>query len=116
MGIERTERRASASRTRESERLEKKLMRLYELWSEGNDTLMVVIHSLEEKLRAAKKREAEEAERELERRSGEEAFDKINSVRDVWDRLDTPQKRTLIRSVVDKVLIFRDKINIYYRF
>ena len=46
----------------------------------------------------------------------EEAMERINSVKDVWDGLEIAQKKALIRSVIDKILIFRDKINIYYRF
>lgn len=116
MGIEREERTVKRQTVRESERIERRLKRLYELWSEGNDTLAEVIRSTEEKLAAAKKREAEARAREEDTRQREAAVREIKRVKDLWDDLKNAEKRALIRSVVDKILVFNGKINIYYRF
>ena len=116
MGIEREERYAKKQTVCESERIERRLKRLYELWSDGNDTLAEVIRSTEEKLVTARQREAEARAREEDTKRRDAAVREIKRVRDLWDDLKTTEKRALIRSVVDKILVFEDRINIYYRF
>lgn len=116
MGIEREERGGQRKTAFESERIERRLKRLYELWSEGNDTLAEVIRSTEEKLVTARQREAEARAREEDTKRRDAAVREIKRVRDLWDDLKTTEKRALIRSVVDKILVFEDRINIYYRF
>ncbi len=116
IGIENEKPSKKAPIQKESQKLERKLKRLYELWSEGNDTLLSVIQDCEKKLEAAKAAEEKSRNMELERINKEKAIVQINSVKDVWTSLKTSEKRALVRSVIDKILIFDDKINIYYRF
>lgn len=116
IGIEREEKKKLQRTVRESEKIERKLKRLYDLWSEGNDTLAEVIRTNEEKLAEARKREAEDRRRQEEERSREAAVNEISRVRDLWGSLKTAEKRAIIRSVVDKILVFKDRIDIYYRF
>ncbi len=101
---------------KESVRLEKKLRRLYELWSESDDTLLSVIEDTKKKLEKVKKEEKEREEKDrltLERIKSQE---KISALRDMWKTLSPFERRTLIRGIVEKVVISRDKINIYYHF
>lgn len=116
LGIEKEEKEAKAVDSRESEKLERKLKRLYELWSEGNDTLMGVIKDCEEKLDKARKREKRLKEKEKKSEKREEAIGQIKGIKDIWEHLEMREKRAIVRSVVDKVVVFDGKINIYYRF
>ncbi|MBE6650682.1 MAG: recombinase family protein [Ruminococcaceae bacterium] len=116
MGVEKEKKKTQKVRQKESIALEKKLKRLYSLYGDGNSALEDVIHECEEKLRKAKKREEEENKQDAERLKREEAMERIKSVADVWDSLTADEKRALVRSVVDRICIFGDKINIYYRF
>ncbi|MBR6633162.1 MAG: recombinase family protein [Clostridia bacterium] len=116
LGIEKEESEKRTVEVRESEKLERKLKRLYELWSEGNDTLIGVIKDCEERLARARKKEQRQKEKEKEEEKRQEAIGQIKGIKDLWDGLDMREKRALVRSVVDKVVIFDGKINIYYRF
>lgn len=116
MGIESDKKKTLKSRQSEIRQLENKLKRLYGLYGDGNTTLAEVIRECEEKLEKARKREEIKKREESEQRKKEEAMDKIKSVEDIWDTLSTKEKRALVRSVVDRICIFGDKINIYYRF
>jgi len=97
-------------------RLEKKLKRLYELWSDGNNALLDVIKDTEKKLERSKKADEERLLNEANKEKKVTAISEIENVRDLWDTLDFSEKRHLVRTVVDKILVFGDKINIYYRF
>lgn len=116
IGIEKEKQIIKPTALKESERLERKLKRLYELWSEGNDTLIGVIQECEKKLKNARKKEDNLKLLENEKITKEKTIEKINSVKDIWETLNTAEKRSLVHSVIDKILIFDDKINIYYRF
>lgn len=116
LGIEKEEDPLPVKQVKESERLERKLKRLYELWSEGNDTLLRVIKELEEKLAEALKQEKLMAERESQKSEKENTIAQIKSVKDIWDTLEIRKRKVLIRSVVDKILVFKGKITVYYRF
>ena len=116
LGIEKEESEKRTVEVRESEKLERKLKRLYELWSEGNDTLIGVIKDCEERLARARKKEQRQKEKEKEEEKRQEAIGQIKGIKDLWDGLDMREKRAIVRSVVDKVVIFDGKINIYYRF
>lgn len=116
LGIEKEESEKRTVEVRESEKLERKLKRLYELWSEGNDTLIGVIKDCEERLARARKKEEKQKEKEKEEEKRQEAIGQIKGIKDLWDGLDMREKRAIVRSVVDKVVIFDGKINIYYRF
>ncbi len=103
-------------KTSKVNRLEKKLVRLYDLWSEGDGALMKVIDDTKKKLESAKKEEKALLEREKKKSRLEDSKKKITGVSDLWDTLDMREKRAIIRSVVERIVISSGKINIYYHF
>ena len=103
-------------RKSEVPRLERKLKRLYELWSDGDEALIKVIEDTRKKLITAKKEE-ETFRLEESRRAERSAVSReISNIKDVWKRLETREKRALLRSIIDRIVISSGKINIYYQF
>lgn len=116
IGVEEEEKKEERKKKKESERLERKLSRLYELWSEGNDTLYDLIRNTEKKLEETVKKEKEEEMLTASEAQKNKALRQIKNVSDVWDSLKNEEKRALLRSVIERIDVFRDKINIYFRF
>ncbi len=102
--------------TPSSERLEKKLIRLYELWSEGDDALLSVIEETKKKLEKLKREEEEKEKRERSRLERHKKAKKISGLSEIWDELEMREKRAIVRSVIDRIVIISGKINIYYYF
>ncbi len=100
----------------ESKKIEKKLKRLYSLYADGNEAIIELIRETEEKLRRTKAKESENEKKRINEKTSEVAFEKIKQVGDLWDTLTPNQRRALIKSVVDKITVFNDKITIHYRF
>lgn len=103
-------------RTPETKRLEKKLTRLYELWSEGDNALLKVIEDTKKKLQKAKDEEKALEERQKRKSKRAEYTEKISGVADLWSSLEIREKRALIRGVIERIVIGSGKINIYYHF
>ncbi len=103
-------------RTSKADRLEKKLVKLYDLWSEGDDALIKVIEDTKKKLEKAKDEEKILLEKEKKNSRREDYKEKITGVSDLWDTLGMREKRAIVRSVVERIVISSGKINIYYHF
>lgn len=103
-------------KTPRSARLERKLKRLYELWSEGDDALISVIEDTKRKLESAIAEEKDKKERSLKISKKKERINDITSLKDIWETITISEKRTIIRSIVERIVITSGKINIYYQF
>ncbi len=103
-------------KTPKSVRLERKLKRLYELWSDGDDALMSVIEETKLKLDRAIKEENEKKERGVKRSKKKENLKNITNLKDVWETITVGERRTIIRSIVERIVVTSGKINIYYHF
>lgn len=103
-------------KTPKSVRLERKLKRLYELWSDGDDALMSVIEETKLKLDRAIKEENDKKERGVKRSKKKENLKNITNLKDVWETITVGERRTIIRSIVERIVVTSGKINIYYHF
>lgn len=116
IGIEEKEKNEPREKKKESIRIERKLKRLYELWSEGNDTLYELIKDTEKKLEETVTKEKEEEKKLANTTQKLEVLRQIKNVSDIWEKLKNEEKRALLRSVIERIDVFADKINIYFRF
>lgn len=116
MAVESKEDSLPRKATPTSVRLERKLKRLYELWSEGDDALLSVIEETKKKLERVKAEEEEKEKRERTRRERNQKAKKISGLAEIWDELEIREKRAIVRSVIDRIVIVSGKINIYYYF
>ncbi len=99
-----------------SKKLKKKLSRLYEIYSDGDDTALNMIKDLrteisncEEKIRQAKKNiEAENRKNKL--------FESSENLSEIWPALSVAEQKRIINSLIEKIVIFPKKIEIHYFF
>lgn len=89
-----------------------KLKRLYNLYAEGNDTIIQLISDTEHEIEAtkehiviAKKREHTQAHKDIMRNN-------IKSLADIWTYIDKTKKNTLLKTIIDKIVIDKGNIEI----
>ncbi|MGI5979600.1 MAG: recombinase family protein [Oscillospiraceae bacterium] len=102
---------------RKKSALETKLRRLYELYGDSGDRVLLAsiedtrteLDTLEKKL------EAETARGELSKDAAA-AREQLQSLRGTWPYMDEQEKRALILSVVEKITVTHGEVDIDYRF
>lgn len=96
--------------------LENKIKRLYTLYAEdGNDYLLDTINSIKKELDATKDRlEQEYKVAENHKNVVEKQFE-LKNLRDAWNFMTHQEKQSAIRSLVDKIIIANEKIQIKYK-
>ncbi len=97
-------------------RLERKLARLYTLFSDGDDTLVSVIENVKEQLEKTNEminEEKKEKEKNAERKA---TFEKAQKLVEIWDTLTDDEKKKVINSIVEKIVVWDNKIEIHYAF
>ncbi|NLV85737.1 MAG: recombinase family protein [Clostridiales bacterium] len=96
--------------------LETRLRRLYELYAEGgNRILLASIEELTDEIKELEKKAAEERERGLWSENLKAAKDQLRSLSKTWDFMSVQEKRGVIISLVDKITIEHGKVLIEYR-
>ena len=101
----------------EMERLESKLRRLYQLFAEGEDPVLVdAVRQVRRQLEVLRQEyAAEEATRRRATRL-EELRDQAAGIRDAWPCLTQEERQTVIRDCVDRIVVNGPEVEIYYTF
>ena len=97
-------------------RLERKLARLYDLFSDGDDTLLAVIENVKEQLEKTVEMISEEEKQKEKEEMRNSTFEKAQKLVEVWGSLTDCEKKNLINSIVEKIVIWDNKIEIHYTF
>lgn len=92
-----------------------KLSRLYDLYADGNDVITDKISQLEKEKESIKEKLLEEKEKELNEPERQETIREIKRIADIWDMLDNPKRNTLLKSVIQKILIVNGDVKIFPR-
>ena len=88
----------------------KKLKRLYVLYADSDsDALIETISELE----SQKKTLESELESETER-SRKKSQNNYTHIAEIWDQLSTRDKNSILKMCIDKILIYRDNIEIHF--
>lgn len=101
----------------EMERLEGKLRRLYQLFAEGEDPVLVdAVRQVRRQLEVLRQEyAAEEATRRRAARL-EELRDQAAGIRDAWPCLTQEERQMVIRDCVDRIVVNGPEVEIYYTF
>ena len=94
---------------------EKGLKRLYELYSKSEDDIL--LKTIEETKESLKQIEfkIETAKAEENKKSGNKSTLKnIENLKSIWDYIRDKEKQLLIRSVINRVIVHKDKIEVIY--
>jgi site-specific DNA recombinase len=97
--------------------LPKKLKRLYDLYAEdGNEILLSSIHDIQEEMGKVKEELALEEERGFWSKSIQRAKDSIRDIQSAWEYMTTQEKRIALQSVVERITVTHESVNISYKF
>ena len=95
---------------------EKKLKRLYDLYAEnGDEILKNAIAEQREILLRLTGTYQKELEAGILSRDRKEKFKKLQDVKDVWSHISPHERQQFIRSIVEKIVIYKDKVEIVYK-
>lgn len=89
-----------------------KLKRLYELYADGNDTVLEMIRSSEKELSDLEGRIKTEVKSSGNTQKKEFVYDNIKKLADVWDRIDKKQKNMILKTIIDKIVIVNGNVEI----
>ncbi len=97
------------------EQCEKKLKRLYKLFSEGeDDTLLSAIKEAKNELSKAEKALGSEKAKKAEQKFAETKRKSLKNLKDTWPYMTETEKRNIVRSLIEKVTVTRDNVRIDY--
>lgn len=92
-----------------------RLKRLYELYADGNDTVLEMIKGLESKLSDMKAEVVKEERNEQREPKKQFVYENIKKLADVWDKIDKSNKNKLLKSIIYKIVIVNDSVEIQLR-
>ncbi len=95
--------------------IKKKLSRLYELYSEADDDVLKdeinrrkrELSEIEEKIRSEK-------ETRSVSRASREQLKKLGAIAGVWDTMTLEEKQSVLREIIEKIVITKDSVEIFY--
>lgn len=101
---------------RKKQTLEVKLKRLYELYAEaGNRVLLTSINELNEEINALEQKITEENKRGLWSKNAKATREQLRSMEKTWDYMSVREQRSVICSVIGKITVTHGKVIIEYR-
>ena len=101
----------------EMDKLESKLRRLYQLFAEGEDPVLVEeVRGVRQQLELLRKEHA--AEEATRRRAArlEDLREQAASIREAWPCLTQEERQAVIRDCVERIVVDGPKVEIYYTF
>lgn len=97
--------------------LNKKLKRLYDLYTDDEDeTLIEMIQDVKKEMSKLKQKQEEEKERNFWSKNIERTKKELKALSDIWEFMTITEKRNAIRSLIDKIIVTHDRIEIKYKF
>ena len=89
-----------------------KLKRLYNLYADGNDTVLEMIKELEAQIKEMKANIAVESKNAINTQKKEFVYENIKKLADIWDKVDKKQKNLILKTIIDKIVIVNGNIEI----
>ncbi len=97
--------------------LEQKLRRLYDLYAEaGNTVLLGNIKELTDEIKKLDDKLREEESRGVWTKTAEAAKERLRNIRETWNYMDIQEQRSLICSVIDKITVTHNSVRIDYKY
>lgn len=95
----------------------KKIKRLYNLYAEQNDELLLeTIDEQKQNLKDIQEQIIAENEKNIITNKIFNAQAKLENIKDAWEYLTQKERKDIIRTVLDKVVITNEKIEVFYKF
>lgn len=97
------------------ESVKTKLKRLYGIYADGNDTVVEMITELEEESKCIKNKILEESSKGQTDSEKKLRYEEVKKIADVWEHIDKKTKNKLLKSIVEKVVIVNNDIEIHLK-
>lgn len=95
---------------------EKKLRRLYDLYAGGeDDVLLEMISNLKEQIKTAEQQIQAIAEQDRSAERAQAAREELYRLSSIWSMMESAQKIAALRSVVDRIVVTNDRVDIIYK-
>lgn len=98
--------------TSQLEKQKTKLKRLYTLYAEGNDMVLDMIKALESEITKTEHKISVEKNNAQHEQKKEFVYENIKKLADVWDSISKSQKNSILKTIVDKVVIGKGNMEI----
>mgnify|MGYP000009353301 FL=1 len=89
-----------------------KLKRLYNLYADGNDTVLEMIKESESLIKTMKANVLSESKSTANTQKKEFVYENIKKLADVWDNIDKKKKNMILKTIIDKIVIVNGNIEI----
>ena len=89
-----------------------KLKRLYELYADGNDTVLDMIKDQESKIKNLDDSIKEEQKPGDNNHKKQFVYENIKKLADLWDDIDKPSKNKILKTIIDKIIIVNGNVEI----
>ena len=89
-----------------------KLKRLYNLYADGNDTVLGMIKESESLVKIMKANVLLESKSTANMQKKEFVYENIKKLADVWDNIDKKKKNMILKTIIDKIVIVNGNIEI----
>lgn len=93
------------------EKEQSKRKRLYGLYAEGNDDVIGMIKEIEQTIEELKQDIVKESAIETDN-GRKKVFENIKNLADIWADIDKKQKNTLLKSIIEKIIVSNGNIEI----
>jgi len=101
--------------TQQSDTTKKQLKRLYELYSSSSDEILLsTIKEHQQKLQKIQSQINQENEKNIITANKKKILKQVENLEEVWDILTFEEKKKIIKSLINKIVITDRKIEIYY--
>ena len=88
------------------------LKRLYNLYADGNDTVLEMIKESESLVKTMKANVLTESKSIANMQKKEFVYENIKKLADVWDNIDKKKKNMILKTIIDKIVIVNGNIEI----
>ena len=88
------------------------LKRLYNLYADGNDTVLEMIKESESLVKTMKANVLSESKSIANMQKKEFVYENIKKLADVWDNIDKKKKKMILKTIIDKIVIVNGNIEI----
>lgn len=101
--------------TQQSDNTKKQLKRLYELYSSSSDEILLsTIKEFQQKLQKIQSQINQENEKSIISSNRKQILNQVKNLEEVWDILTFEEKRKIIKSLINRIVITDRKVEIHY--
>ncbi|MCL1832312.1 MAG: recombinase family protein [Oscillospiraceae bacterium] len=103
--------------TRQYDDVSKKIKRLYNLYSEDSDDILLeTINDLKKQLLDIQRQIEVEQERNAISDKIEKVKKSLSTLKETWEYMTAPEKKNLVRSCIEKIVITDNNVEVFYKF